>query len=72
MYPRRTLLADSVATYLREFPGWTFESEVSFSVWGERGIIDQLAWHRERRHLLAIELKTEFVDINEMLEADIA
>jgi hypothetical protein len=40
---------------------------VSFSIYGERGIIDILAWHPGRRILLVIELKTEFVDINELM-----
>ncbi len=47
--------------------GWAFEAEVSFSILGERGIVDQLGWHQATSHLLVIELKTEFVDINEML-----
>ena len=40
---------------------------MSFSIYGERGIIDVLAWHPQRRILLVIELKTEIVDINETL-----
>ena len=42
--------------------------EVSFSIYGERGVIDILAWHPGRRALLVIELKTDLVDIkNELL-----
>jgi len=41
--------------------------EVSFSIWGERGVVDLLAWHPGRRALLVIELKTELVDVGEML-----
>ena len=48
--------------------GWIAEPEVSFSIYGERGIIDILAWHPQSRMLLVIELKTEIVDVNEMLE----
>src|SRR5687768_13903990 len=41
--------------------------EVSFSVYGERGVIDVLGWHAESRSLLVIELKTALVDLNELV-----
>jgi hypothetical protein len=41
--------------------------EVSFSIWGERGVLDVLAWHVEQRALLVVELKTELIDIGELL-----
>jgi hypothetical protein len=62
-----SLLAESFARHLRDQAGWLVEAEVSFSVYGERGVIDQLGWHADSAHLLVIELKTEFVDVNEML-----
>ncbi len=34
---------------------------------GNAGVIDILAWHAESRTLLVIELKTEIVDINELM-----
>jgi transcriptional regulator with XRE-family HTH domain len=64
---RHSQLANRIALLLRSMPGWTVEPEVPFSRYGERGVIDQLAWHGATGHLLVIELKTEFVDINEML-----
>jgi transcriptional regulator with XRE-family HTH domain len=64
---RHSLLAERVAAFLTSFPGWAVDPEVSFSVYGERGIIDQLAWHEATCHLLVIELKTEFVDVNETI-----
>jgi transcriptional regulator with XRE-family HTH domain len=64
---RHSLLADDAMRFLQQKPGWTVESEVSFSIYGERGVIDQLAWHAASAHLLVVELKTEFVDVNEML-----
>ncbi len=64
---RHSLLADSFASFMRTAAGWIAEAEVSFSIYGERGVIDELAWHPATGHLLVIELKTEFVDINEML-----
>jgi transcriptional regulator with XRE-family HTH domain len=61
-------LHESVARSFRdEFPAWTLAPEVSFAVFGERGVIDILAWHPGRRALLVIELKTDLVDMNELL-----
>ena len=51
--------------FRRRWPGWTTAPEVSFAIYGERGVIDILAWHAESRTLLVIELKTELVDLNE-------
>lgn len=63
---RHSALAESVA---RDFlaAGWEIRPEVSFAFYAERGVIDLLAWHPGRRILLVIELKTELVDIGEML-----
>ena len=67
MNRRHSLLAESFASFMASMPGWVSEAEVSFGIYGERGIIDQLAWHPATAHLLVVELKTEFVDVNEML-----
>lgn len=64
---RHSRLADSVAGFVAGAPGWVIQPEVSFSIYGERGIVDQLAWHAATGHLIVFELKTEFVDINELL-----
>ena len=65
---RHSLLAESVVNALpRDSPEWQVFPEVSFSIWGERGVIDLLAWHPGRRALLVIELKTELVDVGETL-----
>jgi transcriptional regulator with XRE-family HTH domain len=65
---RHSLLHESVARAMsRDFPDWQMAPEVSFSRWGERGVIDLLLWHPARRALLVIELKTDLVDIGEML-----
>ena len=47
--------------------GWKAVPEVSFSIYGERGFIDLLAWHESSRSLVVIDLKTEIVEVNEML-----
>jgi hypothetical protein len=64
---RHSQMHEAMARFFGELPDWTAEPEVSFSIYGERGIIDILAWHPLRRILLVIELKTEIVDVNELL-----
>ena len=56
-----------VRTIKQQFPRWEIASEVSFNIWGERGVIDVLLWHPGRRALLIIELKTELVDPGELI-----
>ena len=60
-------LHESVARAFRDLPAWITAPEVSFSIRGERGVIDILAWHPGRRALLVIELKTDIVDVNELV-----
>jgi transcriptional regulator with XRE-family HTH domain len=64
---RHSQLAEEFARLAGTHAGWSFEPEVSFSIYGERGIIDQLGWHEPSAHLLVVEFKTEFTDINEMM-----
>ena len=65
---RHSALHESVARVLaHEFPAWLMAHEVSFSIWGERGVIDLLMWHPGRRALLIVELKTELVDTGELI-----
>lgn len=58
-----------VARLLDRYPGWSRAAEVTFAVYGERGVIDVLAFHAGRRALLVIELKTTLVDVHELLSA---
>jgi len=60
-------LHELVARHLAQLPDWVAQPEVSFAVYGERGIIDILAWHPGRRALLVIELKTDIADVNELV-----
>jgi transcriptional regulator with XRE-family HTH domain len=64
---RHSMLAESIASFLASYTDWIIEPEVSFAIYGERGVIDQLAWNSGAGHLLIIELKTAFVDVNETL-----
>jgi transcriptional regulator with XRE-family HTH domain len=65
---RHSSLHEAVARWFgTEMPGWLLAPEVSFSIYGERGIIDILAWHPGERALLVIELKTDIVDVNDLI-----
>src|SRR4051794_25365670 len=52
---RHSALHDRIARGLAALPDWRFEPEVSFSIWGERGVVDILAWQARGRTLLVIE-----------------
>jgi len=60
-------LHEQVARRFAGSRGWMVAPEVSFAIRGERGVVDILALNRERDAILVIELKTEIVDVNEML-----
>jgi transcriptional regulator with XRE-family HTH domain len=47
--------------------GWEVRPEVSFNHFGERGVVDLVAWHGRSHTVLLVELKTELVDINGLL-----
>jgi len=64
---RHSAMHETMARMFRSLDGWVTWAEVSFSVYGERGIIDIVAWHPARRALLIIELKTALVDVNDLL-----
>lgn len=49
--------------------GWEARPEHTFSVWGERGSFDVLAWHPASRSLLSVEVKTRIADLQDLLAA---
>lgn len=57
-----TALQEAVLSYLDGRAGWVARPEVTFSIFGERGAIDILAWHAATQTVLVIELKTLVVD----------
>jgi transcriptional regulator with XRE-family HTH domain len=59
-------LHERVVGMLRDL-GWEVLPERSFSWFGERGVIDIVAWHAATRTLLVVEIKTEIVDVQELL-----
>ncbi|HEX2141563.1 MAG TPA: helix-turn-helix transcriptional regulator [Candidatus Limnocylindria bacterium] len=58
---------EQVAGLLAGQPPWLFRPEVSFAIYGERGVIDILAFHPPTGALLVIELKTELVDVQNVI-----
>lgn len=58
---------EAFGAYVAGLPGWTALPEVSFSIYGERGVIDALLWNPGRRALVVVELKSAIVDVQEML-----
>jgi transcriptional regulator with XRE-family HTH domain len=64
---RHAALGELVASWIKGQTGWVVVGEVSFSVYGERGIYDLLAWHEVSGSLVVIELKTAIVDVDELL-----
>ncbi len=47
--------------------GWTVVPEATFSIFGERGSVDILAYHPAHRALLVIEVKSLVPDMQQML-----
>jgi transcriptional regulator with XRE-family HTH domain len=60
-------LAERVIGWITSIDGWVARPEVSFSRFGERGVIDILACHAATGSLLVIELKTDIIDVGELL-----
>lgn len=59
---RHTALHQQLATRLGDAPGWVSAPEVSFSIRGERGVIDRLAYHAGSRTLGVFEIKPDLGD----------
>jgi transcriptional regulator with XRE-family HTH domain len=64
---RHAALHEVVAARYGTLSAWRYEPEVSFSNFGERGVIDGLGWHEATRSLLVHELKSELVDASELM-----
>jgi hypothetical protein len=58
---------EKLATMFAGLRGWLAQPEVSFAIFGERGVIDILAYHPATRAMLVIELKTDVVEVNELM-----
>src|SRR6476659_1032609 len=51
---RHAALAEHVIAWLGAIPGWIVRPEVSFQVFGERGVVDVVAWHDQARAVLIV------------------
>lgn len=47
--------------------GWEILPEYSFNRYGDRGVVDIVAWMATRRTLLVVEIKTRIADIQDLL-----
>lgn len=63
---RHASMAEAVTAILVA-AGWEVRPEVSFNHFGDRGVVDLVAWHAPTRTLLLVELKAEIVDLNNLL-----
>jgi transcriptional regulator with XRE-family HTH domain len=63
---RHAGIVELVAAYLRR-NGWQVIPEATFSVFGERGSIDLLAYHPATRSLLVVEVKSTIPDVQATL-----
>lgn len=59
---RHSALHEVLADRLARCSGWVSEAEVSYSIRGEWGVIDRLAFHPARRMLAVFELKSDLTD----------
>ncbi|MFN8518894.1 MAG: hypothetical protein U0667_05780 [Chloroflexota bacterium] len=57
----------AVLAFFARLDGWVALPEVTYSIFGDRGAIDILAWHAATRTVLVIELKTLLVDAGEIV-----
>ena len=64
---RHANLAERAIAWLTSLGPWIVRPEVSFAFDRERGIVDLLAWWPDRRALLLVELKTDIVDVGELV-----
>jgi DNA-binding XRE family transcriptional regulator len=65
---RHAAMAEVVTKMLVD-AGWDVRPEASFSHFGERGVVDLVAWYPACRTFLLVEIKTELVNVNGLLEA---
>ena len=60
---RHAGMVETLVRRLANLPDWVVQPEVTFSIYGERGSINLIAWHPGRRALLIIEVKSAIGDV---------
>jgi transcriptional regulator with XRE-family HTH domain len=64
---RHAGMTETLVRRMSALPAWIVQPEVTFSIYGERGSIDIVAWHPGRRGLLIIEVKTAIGDVGSLV-----
>ena len=64
---RHSGLAEHLAAWVESCSGWGVRAEVTYSEFGDRGVVDLLGWHVATRSLLVIEIKTELLEFGALL-----
>ena len=64
---RHAAIHEAVAMRYLALPEWRYEPEASFSIYGERGVVDGLGWHAEERALLIHEYKSDLIDLSDLM-----
>lgn len=64
---RHAGMTEALVRRLSSLPDWIVQPEVPFSIFGERGSIDIVAWHPTRRALLVIEVKGAIGDVGALV-----
>ncbi|HSL34222.1 MAG TPA: helix-turn-helix domain-containing protein, partial [Candidatus Limnocylindrales bacterium] len=64
---RHAGMTETLVRRLSSLPEWIVQPEVTFSIYGERGSIDIVAWHPMRRALLVIEVKSAIGDVGALV-----
>jgi len=64
---RHAAMVELLVGRVSSLPAWIVETEVTFSIYGERGSMDIVAWHPGRRAILIIEVKTTIGDVGGLL-----
>jgi len=59
---RHTAPHERLAERLAGADGWESAAEVSYSIWGERGVINRLAYHSRHRVVAIFEIKPDLGD----------
>ena len=64
---RHAGMTETLVRRMSSLPEWIVQPEVTFSIYGERGSIDIVAWHPMRRALLVIEVKSAIGDVGALV-----
>lgn len=59
---RHSALHEVLARRVALAPGWESAAEVSYSIYGERGVMDRLGFHAGRQMLAVFEIKPDLSD----------